>query len=513
MPTFADFADILQAHISPKDWALIERLPVAGIKTDSRKLQAGDVLALLSINPDTKDSAKHYLAPLQDTVILSEIAPSEMGMTGVSPLVIHVPRLRLILGDFVKAVLQSQQASRLPKVLAVTSTNGKTTISQLAAQLGELSSIPSATMGTAGNGRWGKLTPSTHTTSEVVATHEFAHQMALEGVQLLMLEASSHGLHQHRLQGVPVSVAVFGNLSRDHLDYHGTMAEYAAAKAMLFDTQLFAELHHAVINIDDEFGVQLADKLSQNTQLTVWTYSTANPRADFFAKDIRPSLDGVRFELCSPFGELNLHSPLLGLFNVGNLLASVAGFLALTSPSIRQQMFTSLPVLISQLCGARGRMEQVPSTKQQGCFIVDYAHTPDALEQVLTSLREHCTGKLWTVFGCGGDRDKGKRPLMAQIGLTLADKVVFTSDNPRSEDPHAILADMQAGMTCQQHYQAHIEPDRKQAIAYAINHAAADDIVVVAGKGHETYQEIKGVRYDFDDVAVITALLQSSIQA
>lgn len=502
---FADFADILKSHIADDDWRLIQDLPIYGIVSDSRQVKQGEVFTLLSINPDTAQKAKSYLANITPTAVLSEMSATDMGYADDLPNypIVHVPNLRLILGDLVKAYLQAVKPACLPKILAVTGTNGKTTISQLSAQLCELSGKPSAIMGTAGNGRLGSLVQSTHTTSEVLKVHEFLHDMGTDGVEIVALEASSHGLHQHRLQGVGVSVAVFSNLSRDHLDYHHDMDEYGRAKAKLFDKSYFTDLTHAVINIDDEFGASLADDInSQN--LTVWTYSTKNPNASFFADNIAPSLDGVGIELHTPFGKVAVKSPLLGLFNVANLLASVAGFLALYPND-----FDKLGDIIPKLQGARGRMQVVGTSKQGAVFIVDYAHTPDALTQVLTSLKTHTDSELWAVFGCGGDRDKGKRPLMAQAGLSIADKVILTSDNPRSESPTAILNDMQAGMDCEQHYKATIEPDRKTAIQHAVQHAKMGDIVVIAGKGHETYQEIQGVRYDFDDVAVVKGFLEN----
>ena len=254
------------------------------------------------------------------------------------------------------------------------------------------------------------------------------------------------------------------------------------------------------------------------SQLTVWTYSL-NPAksATFVAAEIKPSLQGVEIALRTDFGNsdfgnadfknketnsINIVSPLLGRFNVANLLAAIAAAVALGISLER------IAAVIPQLQGAVGRMQRVPSN--DGCFIVDYAHTPDALSQVLASLKTHCKGQLWAVFGCGGDRDAGKRPLMAQAGLAGADNVVLTADNPRTEDPNVILQDMQAGMTNEQYQRAHIEPARQTAIEYAVNQAAPDDIVVIAGKGHETYQEINHVRYDFDDSVILQNALKQA---
>ena len=412
------------------------------------------------------------------------------------------------MGDLIQARLQYQQPVTLPAVVAVTGTNGKTTISQLVAQLTQLTGMSSGVMGTAGNGRLGALVQASHTTGDALAVQQFLYQMGVENTELLALEASSHGLNQQRLQGMPVSVAIFTNLSRDHLDYHADMAEYAAAKAKLFDKAHFADLTHAIINIDDDYSQIMLDT-AHASELKVWTYSLdASKKATFVAADIKPSLQGVEVSLRTDFDDgkvnhLDIVSPLLGRFNVANLLAAIAAAVALgnkTGISLER-----VAAIIPQLQGAVGRMQRVPSN--DGCFIVDYAHTPDALSQVLASLKTHCKGQLWAVFGCGGDRDTGKRPLMAQAGLAGADKVVLTADNPRTEDPNMILQDMQAGMSAEQYQRTHIEPARQTAIEYAVSQAAADDIVIIAGKGHETYQEIDNVRYDFDDSVILQQAL------
>jgi len=405
--------------------------------------------------------------------------------------------------------------------VAVTGTNGKTTISQLVAQLTQLTGMSSAVMGTAGNGRLGALVQASHTTGDALAVQQFLYQMGAENAEILALEASSHGLDQQRLQGMPVTVAIYTNLSRDHLDYHADMAEYAAAKAKLFDTAHFPDLTHAVINIDDEHAQVMLDT-ARASNLTVWTYSL-DPLASatFVAADIMPSLQGVKISLRTDFGDeqattIDIVSPLLGRFNVANLLAAIAAAAALGTQSNRTQLndvqlnasIDNVAEAVTQLQGAVGRMQRVPSN--DGCFIVDYAHTPDALSQVLASLKTHCKGQLWAVFGCGGDRDAGKRPLMAQVGLAGADKVVLTADNPRTEDPTAILQDMQAGMSAEQYQHTHIEPARQKAIVYAVSQAGPDDIVVIAGKGHETYQEINNVRYDFDDSVILQQALEQA---
>lgn len=528
----------------------VASIPFQQFHLDSRQVAANDVFILLkSQTPNCQKSRDYLLQAAQNAVfILSEIDPValltpanvppnaniQLNNTQINPAqvntvqinqdqfvtnsqasaqhrlaglpcpVVYVPNIRDFLGDLIQAHSQYQQSTPLPTVIAVTGTNGKTTISQLVAQLAQLANMSSAVMGTAGNGKLGALIQASHTTGDALAVQQFLYQMAEQKVDLLALEASSHGLDQQRLQGMPVSVAIYTNLSRDHLDYHADMEEYIAAKAKLFDSTHFPSLTHAVINIDDEYAQIMLDT-AHASHLTVWTYSLQESKtATFVASTITPSLQGVEIALRSDFGDIDIVSPLLGRFNVANLLAAIATAVAIGISLER------IIELVPQLQGAAGRMQRVPST--QGCFIVDYAHTPDALVQVLDSLKTHCRGKLWAVFGCGGDRDAGKRPLMAQAGLSGADQVILTADNPRSEDPNVILQDMQVGMSAEQYQRTHIEPARQRAIEYAVAHASADDIVVIAGKGHETYQEIHGVRHDFDDRVILQQALQQAQQ-
>ncbi|MGE6475978.1 UDP-N-acetylmuramoyl-L-alanyl-D-glutamate--2,6-diaminopimelate ligase [Psychrobacter sp. NPDC078631] len=514
----------------------IAHIPFQQFRLDNRQLEVNDVFVLLKSQTANPQKSRDYLlqAAEQAAFILSEIDPSILlseaknssnassepqtdsiaSMQQIAALpcpVLYVPNIRDFLGSLIQARLQYQQSVTLPTVVAVTGTNGKTTISQLVAQLTQLMGQSSAVMGTAGNGRLGALVQASHTTGDALAVQQFLHQMGTEQAEILALEASSHGLDQQRLQGMPVTVAIYTNLSRDHLDYHADMAEYAAAKAKLFDKAHFPNLTHAIINIDDEHAQIMLDTANASG-LTVWTYSLDSSKAaTFVAADITPSLQGVKINLRTDFGDdkadnIEIFSPLLGRFNVANLLAAIAAVVAL-DVDLAMNIERIAPA-VAKLQGAVGRMQRVPS--DDGCFIVDYAHTPDALSQVLASLKTHCKGQLWAVFGCGGDRDAGKRPLMAQAGLAGADQVVLTADNPRTEDPNTILQDMQAGMTAEQYQRTHIEPARQTAIEYAASHSSVDDIVVIAGKGHETYQEINNVRYDFDDSVVLQQALSQA---
>ena len=504
-------------------------IPFGQFRLDSRQLSNNDVFILLkSHNPNYQKSRNYLLQAAEKAAfVLSEMDSAELigdanpsaHNTQLSPTndtrtaalrcpVLYVPNIRSFLGSLIQARLQHQQPVNLPAVVAVTGTNGKTTISQLVAQLTQLTGMSSAVMGTAGNGRLGNLVQASHTTGDALAVQQFLYQMGTENAKVLALEASSHGLDQQRLQGMPVIVAIYTNLSRDHLDYHADMAEYAAAKARLFDKNHFPDLTHAIINIDDEYAPVMLETAAAS-ELTIWTYSLDPNKSDtFVATNIEPSLQGVKISLRTDFGNektdiIEIVSPLLGRFNVANLLAAMAAAAALGAKS--DINIEHIATAVPQLQGAVGRMQRVPSS--DGCFIVDYAHTPDALSQVLSSLKTHCKGQLWAVFGCGGDRDAGKRPLMAQAGLTGADQVVLTADNPRTEDPNAILQDMQAGMSAEQYQRTHIEPARQKAIEYVATQASTDDIVVIAGKGHETYQEINNVRYDFDDSVILQQAL------
>ncbi|HSP85628.1 MAG TPA: UDP-N-acetylmuramoyl-L-alanyl-D-glutamate--2,6-diaminopimelate ligase, partial [Psychrobacter sp.] len=465
-----------QSDSKPAD--SITDIPFNQFCLDSRQLASNDVFVLLKSHIPNCQKSRDYLfqAAKNAAFILSEIDPIALISAANTPAhanialtdesssaeqqlallpcpVLYLPNIRDFLGSFIQVRLQYSQPVKLPTVVAVTGTNGKTTISQLVAQLTQLTGMSSAVMGTAGNGRLGALVQASHTTADALAVQQFLYQMGVENAELLALEASSHGLNQQRLQGMPVSVAIYTNLSRDHLDYHADMAEYAAAKARLFDKAHFPELTHAIINIDDDYAQIMLDTANASN-LIVWTYSLdPSKTATFVAANITPSLQGVEISLRTNFGNekvnsLNIVSPLLGRFNVANLLAAIAAAVALGIGLER------IAAIIPQIQGAVGRMQRVPSN--DGCFIVDYAHTPDALSQVLASLKTHCKGQLWAVFGCGGDRDAGKRPLMAQAGLAGADKVILTADNPRTEDPNMILQDMQVGMSIEQYQRTHI---------------------------------------------------------
>ena len=304
------------------------------------------------------------------------------------------------------------------------------------------------------------------------------------------MEVSSHGLAQYRVNGVPFQTAVFTNLTRDHLDYHGSMVEYGAIKARLFYWQ---GLQNAIINSDDPFGAALAAELKRdNGSLKVYSYGF-NEQADIRITQFAASTQGMSISLATPWGNGSVQTQLLGRFNAQNFAAAL-GALCATGYD-----FQAALAALSHIRPATGRMDCIIQPNKP-LVVVDYAHTPDALEKALTTLREirQPESRLWCVFGCGGDRDRGKRPLMGAVASQFADRVVVTSDNPRTESPQAIINDILPAVP----HPALVEADRKAAIEQTIAQAQAQDIVLIAGKGHETYQDVQGVKHHFSDFEV-----------
>ncbi|MDO6618524.1 MULTISPECIES: UDP-N-acetylmuramoyl-L-alanyl-D-glutamate--2,6-diaminopimelate ligase [unclassified Shewanella] len=391
-------------------------------------------------------------------------------------------------------------------IIGVTGTNGKTSVSQLIAQLVSLKQQKAAVMGTLGNGVWGQLIDSGNTTADAITLIRQLHQFQAERVNVCAIEVSSHGLVQGRVEAVPFDTAIFTNLSRDHLDYHGDMDAYGAAKKRLFT---FSCVKNGLINLDDGVGQQWFDELTTDS---IYGFSiSANKTAQFYTDNMQFNDAGVQCDFVYP--HLDNHSgqkttlalrgrivsPLLGDFNLANLVAALSGLY------LQGYDMQELLELVPLLTPVAGRMERFNQPKGP-TLVVDYAHTPDAIEQALKALRIHCKGKLWCVFGCGGDRDKGKRPLMAQAAEQFADTVMVTSDNARSEDPAAIIEDVLAGLAFPE--RALTQVDRIKAINTVASLAQTGDIVLLAGKGHETYQEANGIRTEYDERALAIELTQ-----
>lgn len=381
-----------------------------------------------------------------------------------------------------------QNASQL---VAVTGTNGKTTITQLIAQWIGLLGRQAAVMGTTGNGFLAALQPAANTTGSAVDIQRTLSALSQQGADYTALEVSSHGLVQGRVKALNFAAGVFTNLSRDHLDYHGTMEEYARAKLSLFEQH---QCQHAVINADDEIGAQWLQE--QTDAVAVSIHSPLTHTKALWAEQVIYSDQGIAITLDGTWGKGVLNVPLIGAFNASNVMLALATLLSLGFDK------SSLLACADKLQPVVGRMElfQVQGNVQapgKARIVVDYAHTPDALEKALSALRVHCKGKLWVICGCGGDRDTGKRPMMAAIAEQLADKVILSDDNPRSEDPALIVQDMLAGM--QQPSAAAVEHDRFQAVRFAVENAGERDIILLAGKGHEEYQVLRDETVHYSD--------------
>lgn len=470
-------------------------LPVGGLQLDSRALRPGDVFVAL---PGVHTDGRAFIAQAVASGAIAIVAEAE----GWIPVAAAIPVIPVAgLASQLSAIAGRYYAdpSSQVAVTGVTGTNGKTTVSQLLARLIALLGTPAGVVGTLGWGLVGgerpDLTDTGMTTPDAIRAQAILASLRDQGAQRVAMEVSSHSLAQHRVSALHFDTAIFTNLSRDHLDYHGDMASYREAKSALFRRP---GLRTAVINADDSVAAELIAGLAPH--IRVYRYALSDPSADLYTCDLNVSARGFSAEVCTPWGTGALHSPLIGRFNVGNVLAIIAACCS--------QGYALADVLaaVPALPAVRGRMEVV-TAEAAPVIVVDYAHTPDALDQVLRTLRDSTEGRLWCVFGCGGDRDHGKRPLMGQIASALADRVIITSDNPRSEDPSAIIAAIVAGIPPAGASAAHTDVavetmvDRRAAIHLAIQSAAAEDTVLIAGKGHEDYQLVAGQRWPFSDVA------------
>lgn len=474
------------------------------ISMDSRRVMRGGVF--LALANASADRLKHIKQAVERGVFAVLIeADSPLGQTEQAILsesaVMAYPISDLAQQAGYIASRFYQHSSKRMTVIAVTGTNGKTSVSQFIAQALEAAGFACGVIGTMGAGRVSDLELTGLTTPDPVTTQRLLAGFELEGCQYVVMEASSHALQQGRLNSVDIDIAVLTNLSRDHLDYHQTMEHYAAAKMRLFE---MSSIRCAVINSNDAFGESVLKRVANNIQII--TYSSEKS-ATIFTTQIHCHVDGLTLDLRLFDQSYSIELPILGRFNADNLLATMGVLIAL-----ELDINTVLNAL-SHCHSVTGRMQALTQSGLAN-VIIDYAHTPDALEQALKSLRVHLpdNGELWCVFGCGGDRDKGKRPLMGQVAEQQADRVIVTDDNPRTEDHIQIVSDILAG--CQQPDEIYIEHDRRAAIAFAITHSKPTDIVLVAGKGHEAYQEINHVKYPFSDAQVIQQIqtqLQNSV--
>ena len=475
----------------------LENLPEirhdAQLQINSNAVKPGDVfLALAGVTGHGNRYIRQAIAAGAALVLTDVLAVGDEALAPQSQIIVW-PDLPSVLPELVSRFYHD--AVKSMNLVAITGTNGKSSTAIFINQLSELLDAPSAVIGTLGYGHYQNLTPLQNTTPHLVDLHRIFSKLHAEGRHLAAMEVSSHALVQQRVAGLKFETAIFTNLSRDHLDYHGTMEAYGDAKALLFVEN---QSRTAVINVSDAFG----KKLAQISQLPVLAYgrlSDCHGFSRFLAYDELES-DGHGFscKLHTDAGQFNLHIPLLAEFNVQNVLAAMGAMV---------QLGYSLPAVVEAvrlLKSVPGRME-IWHFPGDVSVVVDYAHTPDALQQSLIALRQQCRGRVWCVFGCGGDRDKGKRPLMGQIAELYADHVIITADNPRTEAVLDICNDIAAGMKTGANCQ--IEPDRESAIKLALIEAHAHDMILVAGKGHETYQILGSTVRDYDERKFIDALL------
>lgn len=487
--------------------AILEQLERQGVvarrlTADSRRVQPGDVFVAF---PGAQADGRDFIAQAVASGAAAVIAESE-GNRGQTPIsrfmksgsvpyfpVVEVPNLAALSGEI--AHLVYGRPSEHLWLAGVTGTNGKTSISQWIAQAMNFLQHPCAVIGTLGNGFLDALDESPNTTPDAITLHAALAGFLARGAEACAMEVSSIGLDQGRVNGAAFDVAVFTNLTRDHLEYHGTMTAYAAAKEQLF---LAPGLAAAVLNLDDPMGRDLAAKLRGRVHTIGYTLGKLDVSATdeiLRAEKLDMGAAGMAFDLRG----VHFAAPVVGRFNASNLLAVIGALLS------RDEKLERIAAALRTIQPPPGRMQALGG-HDEPLIVVDYAHTPDAMEKALGVLRETAAargGKLVCVFGCGGERDSGKRPQMGAVAETLADRVLLTSDNPRREDPQAIIDDILTGMR----RRPPVEPDRARAIADAIAAADRRDVVLVAGKGHEPYQEIAGVRHAFSDVGAAESAL------
>ncbi|RLU02211.1 MAG: UDP-N-acetylmuramoyl-L-alanyl-D-glutamate--2,6-diaminopimelate ligase [Ketobacter sp.] len=464
---------------------------VTGLAVDSRKVKEGDCFLAY---PGHQSDGRAFLSAAISAGAGSALVEADgYDQQPCAVPVIAVPGLKARLGEIASKFYDHPSAKL--KLVAITGTNGKTSVSQLAAQALQNLGQQCGVVGTLGNGLVGKLQSTINTTPDVVDCNRLLAEMYDQGAQCVTMETSSHGLVQGRVDGLTVYSALVTNISRDHLDYHGTMEAYTEAKTLLAS---HPGLQHLVLNWDDERVATMAMAMHKATRL--WSFSLQN-RDDVTVRTESVHYGKQGIELVVAYGEskATLKSELIGEFNGANLVASLTLLLTLGVE------LSEAAQALSQVKPVLGRMQRVAGTDHQPMVIIDFAHTPDALEKALLALKRHVEGRIWCVFGCGGDRDAGKRPLMAEVVAQLADELVITADNPRGETFSGIVADMVKGIPHGVAYQ--LIEDRGEAIAYAISNAAANDVVLIAGKGHEDYQEVAGRKLPYSDYdAAVTAL-------
>lgn len=465
----------------------LRNLRVSGVCQDSRQVAPGDLfIALQGGKLDGQTFIADAVKRGAVAVLIESTVEQKTGLVRyeVDAPVISVANLPARVSEIAGRCYGDPSSSL--QVIGVTGTNGKSTTVSLLAQLYSAIAGRAGTIGTLGVAVDGRVIHDFGmTTPDAARAQKLLADLRDNNVRMVAMEVSSHGLYQHRVAGINFRAGIFTNITHDHLDYHGTMQNYAAAKQKLFESM---GLQAAIINLDDPHAPQMVAAAKQRAN--VYSYSLLHFAADVYASDLTYSAEGVNFRLATPWGETEISSPLLGEFNVYNLISALTALCAIGCE------FPVLLEAVPRLLPVPGRMQRI-AVDADVTAVVDYAHTPDALAQAIASTRVHTSGKLWVVFGCGGDRDRSKRPVMATLAERFADHVIVTSDNPRTEEPHSILQEICTGFRAQKH---RCITDRAEAIAFAITQAQSGDVILIAGKGHETYQIIGEEKRPFSDV-------------
>lgn len=464
---------------------------IHGLTADSREVKSGDAFIAISGATTPADRFVDDAIAAGAVAVLLESDSEEACYEHSGTLMVTVPELKKHLGAIADRFYGSP--SRELDVIGVTGTNGKTSVTYYLSQLLTFAGHTCGIIGTLGYGVGGMMSAATHTTPDVVTINRALRRIRVSGGKAVAMEVSSHALDQGRVNDVHIRGGIFTNLTRDHLDYHGSMEDYGQAKSLLFRRD---GLEFAVLNFDDPFGRQLYEQLDGECDRI--RYSLHESETELWLRHLQAHADGFDAIVDGTWGEMTLTAPLMGTFNVSNVLAAVATAMQLGLSR------SDIEAGARRLVPPPGRLESFAGASGIR-VVVDYAHTPDALHNALEALKPHVEGQLWCIFGCGGDRDAGKRPEMAAVAERFADRIVVTDDNPRGEAPEAIVDQIMAGFSRAD--RATVIHDREAAIREAVFEAESGDVVLVAGKGHETYQEISGERFDFSDAGVVRQAL------
>ena len=471
----------------------------SGIQLDSRLLRKGDLfLACFGRNHDARDFIGEA-TNLGVAAVLAESGGEWQGVRIVNDVaVIAVDNLSAKISE-IAARFYSHPSAKL-NVIGITGTNGKTSCSQFIAEALSAAGYRCGTMGTLGYGIYGELKETELTTPDPVFTQMALAEMVRDGIDPVVMEVSSVGLHQKRVKAVEFDTAIFTNLSRDHLDYHESMEAYAENKKKLFSVP---GLKNAIVNLDDPYALSVLNTIAKSVEIS--TYSLKNSVATVYAEELKLTRQGFEAQIVTPIGKGKVSGKLIGYFNFSNLLAVISALIVYLSRKGEVEI-EELCQRVSDISPVTGRMEII-GEHEEITAVVDYAHTPDGLRSALTGLRDHFSGNIWCVFGCGGNRDKGKRPMMGEIAEKFADKLIIADDNPRNEKGDDIVQHILSGISDPD--KAMVLRDRAEAISYAIKNASPSDVVLIAGKGHETYQDIGGNKLIFSDANQVRLALQA----